>query len=202
MSVSGTGGRTGFFAHIGAGGEVFSLDLVDVDVTGEENVGALAGDNTDGIVWNCAVSGGTVKGISGVGMLLGANYGSGSVEDCTTNGTVTGTEYYVGGIVGSNYAVTGPGNTSFAVVRGASMVGGIVGENFAGSGMVIGNQAYGEVSGMSFVGGVVGYNHVNTSDNSVRENTFSPTGTGQTWGIGYDQKASPAGPSNNGATPE
>jgi hypothetical protein len=172
---------------------VSSVKLVTVDVSGELNVGGLAGANIGGIVQNCEVSG-SVSGNSGLGMVLGANYEFGTVQGCQANGTVTGTGSYIGGIVGSNYATVTNGNKSYAAVQGNGNVGGIVGENYTENGKVIGNQVYGGVRGQFYVGGVVGRNHSNTTTMPVVSgNTFSQAGTGQVWGIGSPQ-------SNNGCT--
>jgi hypothetical protein len=186
----------GLFVAIVNKGLVSNLNLVNVDVNGTSNVGGLAGAIDDATVQLCTVSG-NVRGASGVGMIVGGNYGT--VFQCTAqSGAVTGTGSFTGGVVGSNYGKI-VNSKSYVTVKGGSSVGGITGENYAGSGNVENNEAYSPVSGSSAVGGVIGRHY---AQSAVSGNKFSQSGTGQTWGIGFDYRKSPVGPSNDGATPQ
>ena len=110
---------------------------------------------------------------------------------------------YCGGIVGDN-----KGTVSGCTFDGniiASSVGGIAGRN---SGTVTDcHKLSGSVStdGMTvYAGGIIGYIYTTTGNYTnvtVSGNTFSIAATGQQWGIGFDPRQSPVGPSNNGATP-
>ena len=123
---------------------------------------------------------------SGVGGLVGANYGA--IGGSTVNGTVTGNDY-VGGLVGFSEHATISGSTARVAVSGNDRVGGLVGFNdrystisdsaasgtvtgnlavggLAGSnwasrewnGIISGSTASGAVSGRDYVGGLVGFN--------------------------------------------
>jgi hypothetical protein len=50
----------------------------------------------------------------------------------------------------------------------------------------------------SSAGGVIGVNVVTTV---VTGNTYDKAATGQAYGIGYDERLNPPGPSDDGATP-
>lgn len=91
-------------------------------------VGTIVGRN-DGIVQNCAMLGGSVRGNVYVGGIVGCNtsmsMSMGTVQNCYATGSVTGTGESAGGIVGGNggmvrncYAtgsVTGTGNNAGGV---------------------------------------------------------------------------------------
>lgn len=91
-------------------------------------VGTIVGRN-DGIVQNCAMLGGSVRGNVYVGGIVGCNISMsmsmGTVQNCYATGSVTGTGESAGGIVGGNggtvrncYAtgsVTGTGNNAGGV---------------------------------------------------------------------------------------
>ncbi|WP_290534837.1 GLUG motif-containing protein, partial [Alistipes sp.] len=124
----------GLFGCIGSGGTVKDVTLTKARVTGGSNVGGVAGQN------------------------------EGTVENCSVDGTVTGTEYNTGGIVGINYG-TISGCKTEGTVTGNANVGGIAGNGAAnydtGTGNLIGSTIEGchstaAVSGSSTVGGVVG----------------------------------------------
>jgi hypothetical protein len=103
-------------------------------------------------VTDCSSSG-TVKGTDYyVGGLVGQNSSEGPVTRCYSTGTVKGTEY-IGGLVGSNEGVVME-CYSAGSVSGDCDVGGLVGENLQGEVM----QCYsaGSVSGKTGVGGLVG----------------------------------------------
>ena len=70
---------------------------LNADVGGAS--GGLVADNQGGTIENCTSSA-NVKGIRGVGCLVG--YNSGTIRDCHTTGDAHGVQYYVGGLVGSN----------------------------------------------------------------------------------------------------
>ena len=108
-----------------------------------------------GTVQNLTVSG-SVSGNNYVGGVVG--YNGGTVENCYNTGTVTGNNF-VGGIVGDNYpgaSVKNCYNTgSVSGNSNISNVGGVVGYNSAS---VTNCYNTGEVSGNNHVGGVVGWN--------------------------------------------
>ena len=128
----------GLFRVIAGSGKVTDLALDGVDVTGQANVGAVAGTLLE----------------------------SGEISKVTVNGSVTGTAL-VGGIVGNTTATPPGSETSAAVagpvitdvassttVTGQDAVGGIVGE--ASDSTISKAAASGTISGGSYVGGIIG----------------------------------------------
>ena len=134
-----------------------NMVLYGVDVTGNANVGGLAGHNS-GDISDSTVSG-TVTGNANVGGLAGNN--DGDISGSTANGDVTGNDN-VGGLVGNNGGDIS-GSTASGDVSGNDNVGGLVGRNerdFANyrNGNISDSTASGTVSGNDYVGGLVGRN--------------------------------------------
>ncbi len=121
----------GLFGHI-SGASISNLGLVNVNITGKDRVGGLAGYNNQGVVTGCYTTG-SVNGNDNVGGMIGYNEGSGNTSvrilASYTTTAVTGTTY-VGGLVGHNVGVvrncyaTGP-------VIGTGYIGGLTGRNIA-----------------------------------------------------------------------
>ena len=132
-------GFSGLFGRIGLGGVVDDLTLIDVNVTGTEAAGALAGEN-QGIVVGVRSSG-RVSGELHVGGLVGLNL-------------------RVVYLARSSAAVTGmrpprPPGTGLVITFGPlAATGGLVGYN---TGFVISSFATGPVTSDSSAGGLVGY---------------------------------------------
>ena len=160
----------GLIGRLGSGGKVQDVTLTEVNVTGGNCVGGIAGQN-DGTVEDCSVNGTvTGKGDTDTGGIVGTNYGT--ISGCSAEGTVTGNTN-VGGISGlcvPNYD-TGTGSFigstivgchSTADVSGSSTVGGVVGTlgnkcsltACYSTGSVTATRTDGDAS----VGGVVGVN--------------------------------------------
>jgi hypothetical protein len=149
----------GLFAHISWErhienvGIVENVGLVNAEVTGSAEVGALVGHNA-GIV-NNSYSSGSVTGDSRVGGLVGWNQAtlSNSYSDCSVTG-----DSRVGGLAGDNWYYRGTVSNSYSTggVTGSTRVGGLVGINYSGS--VTYSYSTGSVIGSSQVGGLVGYN--------------------------------------------
>jgi hypothetical protein len=178
----------GLFGYIGSGSAVDSLSVGIDSITGNNNVGGLAGYN-NGTISHCSTSGvvngttsvggligfdtvGTVsyshssvtaKGSIDVGALIGDNVGGSKVSYCYATGnsigsTLTGS-YTSGGLVGYN-SDTISNCYATGTATGLSPVGGLVGSNY---GNVRYSYAVGTVSGTSRVGGLIGYGDVGTS---------------------------------------
>ena len=145
----------GLFGIITASGSARNVVLQNVDITGYEYVGGLAGENL-GSISNCHATG-SVSGTGDyVGGLVGVNY-EGSVENCYTTVRVSG-NYRVGGLVGSNWGpITGCHSTG-NVSSTSHTIGGLVGMN-GDSGSISDSYALGPVSGEYCVGGLVGSNY-------------------------------------------
>jgi len=90
----------GLFRHLGEGGVIENLGVVDVTVSGNEKVGGLVGGNAAGTVNSCHAEG-SVVGEATVGGLVGVN--SNTVVNSCFTGNVTGVES-VGGLVGRTWS--------------------------------------------------------------------------------------------------
>ena len=146
----------GLFGQLG-GGSVRRVHLVDANVTGNNDVGALVGHISRGTVSHSSSSG-TVSGVGKVGGLVGTIYSSdaGPVEYSRSSATVTGTGSSVGGLAGTGLGAV---RASYATgaVTGAGSVGGLMG--YIG-GSIYASYATGAVSAIAgsnaSVGGLVG----------------------------------------------
>ena len=169
------GHHSGLFGALRASGVVRNVRLVDVDVTGEQSVGGLAGVNGGTITGSRTT--GEVAGENRVGGLVGENTGTialaGSVATVTgkqppladADLVAAGVDWVAfrkvlqpatGGLVGDN---SGAIRFSHATgrVAGDRTVGGLAGEN---SGTIGGSYSTGRVTGERFVGGLVGRNGI------------------------------------------
>jgi hypothetical protein len=138
------------------GRKVFDRAIVAPDVNEVDNYfqgtpfsGIL--DGKDHIISNMTIVGGEYIGLFGL-MNSGAEIRDLGVVDVN----ITGSDSYVGGLVGSN----NPGGDivdcySTGTIRGISFVGGLVGEN---TGYVTNCYSTGSIYGSSFIGGLVGSN--------------------------------------------
>ncbi len=179
---------SGLFGYIGSEGRVMDLELMGLEIEGNNTVGytvgGLVGYN-EGLISNCFFQG-SVSGVGGVGGLVGANdqgsvinchtdvnlndlgtldniggligVNNGKVEDCSSTGIVTGS-FYTGGLIGAN----GGGfiNNSYSTCEVNSDVagGGLIGRNNEAS--ISDCYATGSVYGTDYVGGLIGWNEGN-----------------------------------------
>ncbi|MDR0331510.1 MAG: fibrobacter succinogenes major paralogous domain-containing protein [Chitinispirillales bacterium] len=181
VKISGGKSRQGLFGYIGNTGAVMNLGVVDIDITGADRVGGLAGSNA-GAIENCYASG-AVAGTEHTGGLAGINIGKiknshagvdvsgrekvgglagscdgGAVSGGYATGSVSGTKRNVGGLVGANESsVINNSYASGNVAGAADNIGGLVGVNSAG--IVINSYASGDAKGKTEVGGLVGGNY-------------------------------------------
>jgi filamentous hemagglutinin family protein len=161
--------NVGLFADMA--GSFYYVDFSNANITGNTNVGVIAGEN-DGTIFNAAISG-SVNGQYNVGSIAGDNDGDGgaAIQYCYFNGgTVTGTGL-VGGQVGVNYGQIESGYSE-GTVNGVNEVGGIAGEN---DGTIDSTTGYASVNGTTMVGGVAG---LNASGGTVSADTGNATVTG------------------------
>jgi filamentous hemagglutinin family protein len=142
-------------------GTIRNVGLLDVNITGGDDVGGLVGLNR-GSLTNCYTTGAVSGKGAFVGGLAGVNLG-GTIINTYSTATVTATAAtctgYVGGLVGYNYN-GGSIATSYSTgtVNGISNVGGLVGENGKNA-TITGCYSIGKVTGSgSYVAGLVGYN--------------------------------------------
>ena len=162
----------GLFGVVDEVGVIENVGVVNGNVTGQDNVGGLAGKN-EGTVSN-SYSSGNVTGNLNVGGLVGYNF-YGTVTDSYSTGSVTG-QNNVGGLVGWNRG-TMSNSYSTGSVTGDDNVGGLVGKN---SGTTSNCYATGSVTGNDIVGGLVGKNS-GTASNSY--SSGSVTGNDNVGGL-------------------
>lgn len=173
------GVNVGFFNAI-KGATIRDLKLVNVQITGKENVGGLVGNaqvqldsndlskNVANLIGGCSVSG-KVTGEKNVGGLVGLNGGetdqhtlfsiASAIDKSTANVEVSGTEM-TGGLVGRNNG-TITKSSSGGTVKGTTTTGGLVGDS---SGDIYDSHTSCTVAGSSHTGGFVG-----SSDGAVKD---------------------------------
>ncbi len=174
----------GLFGHASFA-NIRNLGLENVDVTGGNNVGGLAGWNEAGAISDSYVTG-SVSGVSNVGGLAGRN--NGSITTSYSAAAVSGTGSNAGGLVGRNGEYSSIlASYSTGAVSGVNKVGGFAGSNW---GAIETSFSTGAVSGTgSEVGGFTGSGR-DTDDegNSVRgsfaDNYYDRDFSGVTKGVG------------------
>jgi len=149
LSIDVSDDEVGLFGRVGEDGAVEDVGVVDADVNGNQDVGALVGRNAGEITDSYAT--GRVSGRENTGGLVGRNIGE--VRASHTEARVSG-RANAGGVVGRNVG-TVRRSYSTGGVTGDDSVGGVVGYNL---GEVIDTYATGGVSGRVTVGGLVGHN--------------------------------------------
>jgi hypothetical protein len=163
----------GLFSRIEAGGVVKNLRIEGASIIGNDQLGAIAGQNY-GTIDNVEIQGTSVTGLGSIGTIAG--YNNGIIRNSRTL-------YYVwvttasggGGIVGTNdvNGVIKNCSTEKASITGDSHLGGIAGDN---SGKIQESTAYGVINsaatGPAYVGGIVGYNKAGGKVRKSEANTF------------------------------
>ncbi|WP_066093862.1 filamentous hemagglutinin N-terminal domain-containing protein [Xanthomonas massiliensis] len=147
----------GLFGTIESTASVGNLTLANVDITGSQSTGALAGFSA-GTIDNVQVSG-TVSGQNQTGGLVGSIFGQ-NVTTTDASGTVT--TLATGNVSNSS---------STADVTGGQYTGGLVGINIGGNLSHV--SASGNVAGYQNLGGLVGLNQ----GSNFTTTTYDP-GTG------------------------
>ena len=147
-------GNVGLFGSTTDNSTVRNVGLVDANVTGHSDTGALIG-SAYGMV-DAAYSTGSVSGAGYVGGLAG--FAGSAIQRSYSTANVTGTSKYVGGLVGYSTGYFGVIRASYATgtVSGGSGVGGLLG-GLETLGAIAGSYATGSVNGTGGnVGGLVG----------------------------------------------
>ncbi|MEI7751661.1 MAG: FecR domain-containing protein [Candidatus Omnitrophota bacterium] len=122
LTMNHSAAYSGLFGYVT--GAVNRLGLENVNISGGQYTGGLAGFNA-GVLTNVYTTGShTVSGVSFVGGLVGAN--TGSIANAYSSARVAGTGEHVGGLAGQN---NGTVNKTYAMgyVTGATNTGGLVG---------------------------------------------------------------------------
>ena len=145
----------------GISAEVSNLTLI-TDEDGVSGRGLLANDTYIGTIIENVHGIGDVDGggSASVGGLVGI-LGTGEISESSFTGDVTGTSYYIGGLVGESFGAI---SNSYATgdVTGLSQIGGLVGLQYDGD--ISNSYATGDVDGTENVGGLVGYSEGNISN--------------------------------------
>ena len=141
---------------------IVNVGMVEIKVTGKDNVGGLVGRIEQSGEGNTSISNsyatGRVTGEGTVGGLVGVYRSGGIISGSYATSDVTGSSN-VGGLVGYNSThVTISDSYATGNVTGRSYVGGLGGTNH---GSIRSSHATGDVTGLSNVGGLVGYNSSN-----------------------------------------
>lgn len=147
-----------------AGGGVSIKDgtLANVDITGDDRVGALIGYIYGGVVADVTdiIVSGSISGDRYIGGVIGQDYTTANltISGCDSSGAITSTGDYAGGSLGATYYATmSKLSSSATVVGGGSNVGGLIGL-FWGTGTLAESYANGSVSSPTgtYVGGLIG----------------------------------------------
>ncbi len=170
-------GEVGLFKNIVFGSAIKNLGLEDFTIAGREYCGSLVGWQTNGSISNC-YSIGTVSGTSlGSGGLVGYQH-AGSISNCYVAGTVTGKGDYCGGLLGFLAYGSISNCYSDCNVSGISKsyYGGLVGYVYEGS--ISNCYSVGSVSGTSNNrGGLVGYLNKGSISNCYSAGSVSGGGS-------------------------
>ena len=159
----------GLFGYTGSSATIRNVELLDVSLTGHDDVGGLVGFNDGGTISNSDVSG-SISGGHQVGGLAGNNQSGGSIENSQASGTVLGYRN-AGGLVGANYDTISDSHATAAVTSEfpstIEQAGGLVGLNQDGT--ISNSYATGTVEGNQDIGGLVGKNDSGT----IEENSYA-----------------------------
>jgi len=149
----GSNDDVGVFGFVDSG-RLENVRLENVDITGNNVVGALVGDNVGGGTVRESRATGSVNGNQVVGGLVGGNAAGGTVRESHATGDVSASGAGgVGGLVGDNSLATVEKSYATGNVSGSNNVGGLVGRN---DGIVSNSHGTGSVDGFNQVGGLIG----------------------------------------------
>ena len=138
----------GLMGYLGEGGTIKDLTMGETcSVTGNKYVGGVCGEINSGTIQNCTNNGTVTGSGDDVGGICGYSC-YGSIETCTNSGTVTGSSDNVGGICGYNENGTLQNSTNEGNVKGYSdNVGGVCGYSEGGTIQNCTNNGTAEISG-------------------------------------------------------
>ncbi|WP_076591401.1 GLUG motif-containing protein [Herminiimonas arsenitoxidans] len=170
LTINSTANNIGLFRFADSNSVIRDIGLLGGSMIGNIQVGALVGRNHGSI--NNAYATSNVSGDTSVGGLVGWNQGD--ISNVYSTGSVTGLQQ-VGGLAGYNESNI---SDAYAIgnVTGDKSVGGLVGWNQSSI-----NNAYasGNVSGYQVIGGLVGGN-----DGSIRQSYATGTVTSTDYSAG------------------
>ncbi|OTG69212.1 hypothetical protein B9T25_01040 [Acinetobacter sp. ANC 4470] len=172
--------NVGLFGYI-QNASIKNLGLVNSNITGKNQVGALVGTSAQNSQLYSVYSTGTVTGTgNATGGLIGQQQDGSKVESAYSTSQVTG-KNDVGGLVGMNQNATIKDTYATGAVTGETNVAGLVGSNTAQA-SIQNAYATGRVTGNSSVGGLVG----NNSNATVSKGHWNKDTTGQNNSAGSD----------------
>ena len=166
--------QVGFFGVLGGRALVQKVSLPDVEVSGNQQVGGLAGlVQRGGTILSSVVSGQVVGILNDVGGLVGDGSGATIISSSAT-GMVSGGAQ-VGGLAGDGFDAIITASSATGMVSGGTQVGGLVGAG--GSAIITASYAtglvVGTVRGGSDFGGLVGYGQSATITSSYATGNVS-----------------------------
>ncbi len=136
-------------------GKVIGLAIINANVAGSHNVGALAGSASGNAEISACRSNGRVFGEQNVGGLLGTLFQNSKITDSYSNADVTGNRDYIGGLIGYIYEDSIAHNIyATGDVQGKEHIGGIFGS--ATNVQIEDSYAQGKITGESKVGSLIG----------------------------------------------
>jgi hypothetical protein len=149
-----TGLGDSLFSRVEVSGEIRDLALEgEADATGVALRWGFVTRENFGFVRSVRAEG-TLSAPAHAGLLVGSNYGT--IEHCSSSGTIVSGGNHVGGLVGVNEAGTIRRSFSTANVTALNRVGGLVGRQSEASASISECYALGRVAGNGSVGGLVG----------------------------------------------
>lgn len=162
---NGSADYQGLFGDVASGAILQYINILNANVTGGDNTGALAGYVNDTNITGCNASADVSSTSENTGGLIGhyecSISGGCTISSCSSSGQVTGADN-VGGLIGNNglsvYGATITNCSSSSSVTGTNNVGGLSGLNFH-NGNITSCNASGVVTGTATrIGGLVGNN--------------------------------------------
>ncbi|MBA9087186.1 putative phosphodiesterase [Fontibacillus solani] len=140
LTIASSNNSTGFFAYIGTGGRVVNAKLTNVDITGVNSTGSIAGTST-GTIENSYVDG-KVTGAGYTGGIVGLLH-AGTVQNSSVTASVYGNT--AGGLIGgSNWNNSGSPLTQKDTTTGKVILNNYVAGTVKG---LVGGQYFGAVVG-------------------------------------------------------
>ena len=118
----------GLFGYIAESGRVENLRIEQLQISGGNYTGAVAGRN-DGLIEKVGVQG-EITGDAQVGGVVGQNQGEGLVSNSYGRGQVSGSSR-VGGLVGYNFGGRVESSFAAAIITGEQEIGGLVGSQWS-----------------------------------------------------------------------
>jgi hypothetical protein len=159
------------------GATIKNVNLVNVNITGKNDVGGLIGLPISSTATNCCSNGSVTGGTYYTGGLIGYQSNYSTVSKCYSGGSVSGSGQYIGGLIGiqCGYSPISATNCySIASVTGGSYVGGLIGCQSNGFDVPVVENCYsvGSVTGSS-AGGLIGLSLGGTVTNCFWDMTSS-----------------------------